>query len=441
MSAKSMLSGWGRLPLPGRQVLGEDLERVARGMPLTRGLGRSYGDSALPPPGEARVAGSRLADRILSFDPDSCVLRAEAGFSLGELNRIFWPRRFSSPVLTGTQHVTLGGMVAADVHGKNHHRDGTIGSHVRRLKMLLADGRVVECSRESHQDLFLATLGGMGLTGHILEVELVLQRIPSPWIWSEAERMGGLDRFLAGLEQSAAEWPFTVGWVDCLATGRHRGRGLLIRGRWAEPSEAPSEPPAPRKRLVIPVELPSWVLNRLSARTFNLLYYRKQLRRRTSGIAHPESFFHPLDVLIGWNKIYGPRGFTQYACVIPETDGTAGVRRFLGLLTSLGVASFLCVLKDFGGEGEGMLSFPKPGMSLSLDIPVRGNIREMIARLDDCVIDCGGRIYLAKDAFTSAESFRAMEPRLKAWQEVRRRWDPDGRLASAQSIRLLEDRR
>ena len=437
MSARQKtLSGWGRLPLPGQQIASEDLASVARGAPLTRGLGRSYGDSSLPAAGET-IAASPLADRILAFGSETGILRAEAGLSLGALSRIFWPRGFSSPVLTGTQHVTLGGMVAADVHGKNHHVDGSFGAHVRWLRILLADGRVVECSRETHRDLFLATLGGMGLTGHILEVELTLQRIPSPWIWAEAERIPDLDRFLAGLAESAAEWPFTVGWVDCLKPGRHMGRGLLIRGRWAQPSEAPPAKPGPKKRLTVPFEAPSWVLNRLSARAFNALYYRKQLRRVTSGIQHPESFFHPLDVLVGWNKIYGSRGFTQYACVL--SDAEEGTRRFLSLLTRMGVASFLCVMKDFGAEGEGMLSFPKPGMSLSLDIPVTPDIREIVARLDDCVIAAGGRIYLAKDAFTTAERFRAMEPRLEAWKEVRRRWDPQRRLGSAQSIRILSD--
>ena len=387
------------------------------------------------------MAGSRLADRILAFDPGSGILLAEAGLSLGELNRVFWPRRFTSPVSTGTQHVTLGGMVAADVHGKNHHRDGTFGAHVRRLRVLLADGRVVWCSREEESDLFLATVGGMGLTGHILEVEVALKAIPTPWIWAESERIADLDRFIEGLREAADSWPFTMGWIDCLKRGRHMGRGILFRGRWAEPSEAPSAPPRPKKRLVVPVELPSWVLNRASVRAFNACYYRKQLRRITRGIAHPESFFHPLDVLVDWNKIYGPRGFTQYACVIPYAPDPRGVRRFLDLLTHLGVASFLCVLKDFGAEGDGLLSFPKPGMSISLDIPVRSGTAAVVAKLDDCVIASGGRIYLAKDAFTTAERFRAMEPRLPAWQRTRRRWDPDQRLASAQSVRILGDPR
>ena len=433
------LSGWGRLPAPGVELRSEDLAALTLDKPLSRGLGRSYGDASLPPAGRPRVAGTRLADRILAFDPESRMLRAEAGLALGELSRIFWPRGFSAPVLTGTQHVTLGGMVAADVHGKNHHRDGTFGAHVRRLKMRLADGSVVWCSREDKSDLFLATVGGMGLTGHILEVEVVLERIPSPWIWAETERMSDLDSLLGGLKRAAETWPFTVGWIDTLKRGRHMGRGLLIRGRWARPDEAPAAPPAPKWRLPVPFELPSWVLNRATVRAFNFGFYRKQLRRLERGIAHPESFFHPLDVLLDWNKIYGPRGFTQYQCVIP--GGVDEVREFLALLTSEGVPSFLSVIKDCGAEGDGMLSFPMPGTSIALDIPVRAGrtTADLVARLDELLIAAGGRIYLAKDAFTTARSYRAMEPRLDAWREVRRRWDPDGRFASAQSVRILGD--
>ncbi|MEM7355563.1 MAG: FAD-binding protein, partial [Acidobacteriota bacterium] len=220
-SSNGTLSGWGRLPGPGREVVSEDLAAAAAGAALTRGLGRSYGDSSLPPADRPVAAGSRLADRLLAFDAESGLLRAEAGFSLGELNRIFWPRGFSAPVATGTQYVTLGGMVAADVHGKNHHVAGTFGTHVRRLKMLLADGRSVWCSRDGkHRELFLATLGGMGLTGHILEVEVALARIPSPWIWSESERIADLDQFITKLREAAQSWPFTMGWIDCLKRGR-----------------------------------------------------------------------------------------------------------------------------------------------------------------------------------------------------------------------------
>ena len=230
------LSGWGRIGVAGREVRSEDLERITRDAPLSRGLGRSYGDSSLPPPSDPVVAGSRLADRILAFDARTGVLRAEAGLSLFEVNRIFLPRGFFDPVAPGTQFITLGGMVAADVHGKTHHQSGSFGTHVRRLKMRVADGRILECSREDETDLFRATLGGMGLTGHVLEVECRLKRVPSPWVYAESERVHDIDRFMDALKEAGPRWPYTVGWIDCLSRGRSMGRGILHRGRWAEPS-------------------------------------------------------------------------------------------------------------------------------------------------------------------------------------------------------------
>ncbi len=438
--AEGTLAGWGRLPVPGREVVSENLEAITRDVPLSRGLGRSYGDSSLPPPGRTLVAGSRLADRILAFDPETGVLRAEAGLSLGTLSRIFLSRGWAPPVFTGTQYVTLGGMVAADVHGKNHHLDGSFGDHVRRLRLRVADGRVLWCSPDEHPELFFATLGGMGLTGHLLEVEVALHSIPSPWILAESERIPDLDSFLEGLRRAASEWPFTVGWIDCLKTGRHMGRGILNRGRWAEADEAPEHPPAKKWRLTVPIDFPGWILGRWSVGIFNEFYYRKQLRRQVRTIAHPESFFHPLDVLRDWNRIYGPCGFTQYQCVIPKAAGVEGVRRFFDLLTGLGAPSLLTVLKDLGEEGRGMLSFPMAGTTINLDLPVRSDTQAVVDRLNECVIDLGGRIYLAKDAFTRAEHFRVMEgARLDEWQQVRSRWDPDGLLASAQSARILGD--
>lgn len=436
--AEPSLAGWGGLRRPGREILGEDLPALTRGRRLSRGLGRSYGDSSLPAPsGDGAVAGCRLADRILAFDATSGVLHAEAGLSLGELQRCFLPRGFTSPVLTGTQHVTLGGMVASDVHGKNHHVQGTFGAHVERLWMRLADDRLVQCSPSQLPDLFWATVGGMGLTGHILEVAVRLEPVSSPWIWCETERMRHLDDFLVGLEEAARQWPMTMGWIDCLTRGPSMGRGILYRGRWATAEESPSVAPSAKRRLRVPIDFPSWALNPLTVRLFNALVYHKHQPRLRRGIMHPESFFHPLDAILDWNRIYGRRGFTQYQCVIPQQAGSDGVRQFLTLLTELGLASFLCVIKDCGAQGRGMLSFPCPGTSIALDIPVRDATEDAIARLNERLLQLGGRIYLTKDAFTTAQHFAAMEPRLDAWRDVQRRYDPQGRLASAQSARML----
>jgi decaprenylphospho-beta-D-ribofuranose 2-oxidase len=434
-----MLEGWGRVPLPGREVRSEDLEALTRDAVLCRGLGRSYGDSSLPPPSHPVVAGASLADRILSFDPATGVLRAEAGFSLREMNRLFMPRGFFTPVTPGTEIVTLGGMVAADVHGKNHHRAGCFGRHVRALRMRVADGRIVECSPTLEPDLFRATIGGMGLTGHILEVEFALIRIPSPWIVTESERIRDIDQFIAGLKAAGPSWPYTLGWIDCLSRGQSLGRGILMRGRFAEPGEAPPRPPRPLRKLAVPFVLPGWVVGRWSVRLFNTLWYHRHVPRLKRGLVSPEWFFYPLDFIAHWNRMYGPRGFTQYQCVVPDSAGHGAARRFLELLTSRGGASFLCVIKDCGPQGEGLLSFPLAGISIALDIPIDDRTQSLVDALNELVIAEGGRIYLAKDALTRPEHFRRMEPRLEEWTRIRRQWDPAGRLRSAQSVRVLGD--
>ncbi len=438
-SKTPQLAGWGRLPRPGRAVVSEDLRRITEGAALTRGLGRSYGDSALPPPGVEAIPVSVLADRILAFDPESGRIRAEAGLSLQALNRIMLPRGFWPPVVPGTHFVTLGGMVASDIHGKNHHVEGTFGRHVRALLIRLADDRLIECSPQEHPDLFDATLGGMGLTGHILEVEFTLHRVPSPWILGQTERVADIDEFVVKLRQAAAQWPYTVGWIDCLSTGKRLGRGALICGRWATPEEAPSRLPAPKRPLSIPFVFPGWALNRLAVRAFNELYFRHYPRRKRQAIVHPETFFHPLDAIHHWNRIYGPRGFTQYQCVLPEDDRPGTARRFLNELTRIGGASFLCVIKDCWAEGRGILSFPRPGISIAVDLPVTDGTQRLVDALNELVLREGGRVYLTKDAFTRPEHFRAMEPRLADFEAARDRWDPERRLASAQSARLFGD--
>ena len=435
-----MLAGWGNLPVPGRERAAVDLVRASEGAVLMRGLGRSYGDSSLPPPSRPEVVGTRLADRILAFDRETGRIRAEAGLSLFELNRLFLRAGWFVPVTPGTQFVTLGGMVAADVHGKNHHVGGCFASeHVRALRMRLADGSLVECGREAEPELFWATCGGMGLTGHVLEVEFDLKRIPSPWIVGESRRIADIDHFLAALKEASARYPYVVGWIDCLARGRSMGRGLLDAGRFAAAEECGGRPLPSTRRITFPFDLPSWALGRASVRAFNLAYYWKHLPRVRQGIRHPDGFFYPLDMILKWNRMYGRRGFTQYQCVIPDEAGPAGVRRFLELLTRLGGASFLAVIKDCGPEGRGILSFPRPGISIALDIPVRKDTQALIDALNVQVIAEGGRIYLAKDAFTRAEHFRAMEPRLDRFLAIRGRYDPERRIRSAQSVRIFGD--
>lgn len=432
--------GWGNVPTMAREHFGTDLEAESERVVLTRGLGRSYGDSSLPPPDRIDVLNTRMGDRILNFNRETGEFRGEAGLSLHEINRLFLRRGYFMPVTPGTQFVTLGGMVAADVHGKGHHRAGCFGSnHVTSLKIRVPDGQVLECSPQQHEDVFWATVGGMGLTGHILEVEFALKKIPSPWIWSRSQRIRDIDDFQEQLKVSSEKWPYGVGWIDCLSRGKNMGRGILDVGRWAEPSEVGTDVPGAPRRLAVPFTFPSWVLNPLTVRMFNSLYYWKHLPKVKEGKRHPESFFYPLDAILHWNRIYGKQGFTQYQCVLPNDAGRGSARRFLEVLTRKGGASFLCVIKDCGSEGRGLLSFPMPGISIALDIAIRNNTQRLVDELNEVVIAEGGRIYLAKDTFTRAEHFAQMEPRLDQFNAFRDKWDPDRRVRSAQSVRMLGD--
>ena len=425
--------------MPGSEVRSPDLARASSGMPLSRGLGRSYGDASLLATGDARALGTTLADRILSFDEATGLLRAEAGLCLAELNRLFLPRLWFTPVTPGTKFVTLGGMVASDVHGKNHHVAGTFGRYVQSLLVRTGKGDIIECSRESHADLFLATIGGMGLTGHILEVAVSLEKIPSPWIYAESYRVTGLDELLQCIVESGRTWPMVVSWVDTVKGGVGMGRGQVFVGRWASADEAPPGLPKPRPLIPMPISLPSGLLNRFTIGIFNELVYQSHYKPKKTGFVSPDKYFYPLDSIAHWNRGYGKRGVTQHQSVIPMESGNGGIRAMIDTLAQAGTASFLTVVKDCGPQGEGILSFPKPGMTLALDLPIRHDTQAVIDRLNQTVIDLGGRIYLTKDGFTRAEDFRRMEPRLDEFLAIRQKYDPAGNLRSAQSRRLFGD--
>jgi FAD/FMN-containing dehydrogenase len=387
------------------------------------------------------VAGAVGNDAMLAFDEATGVLRAEAGLTLDDLTRVFLPRGWFSPVAPGTRYVTLGGMVASDIHGKNHHVAGTIGQHVRSLRMLMPSGEEREVSRTSDPTLFAATLGGMGLTGHILDVTLQLEAVPSPWIWREEHQVPNLDALLDGLEKSTA-WPQTVAWIDTLATGRHFGRGVLMRGRWAKREEAPLVAPRPIVGPSVPFALPEVLLNAWTMRAFNEVYYRKQLVPVRAGVVNPYGWFWPLDAVQNWSRAYGTSGFTQHQAVFPRAAGRQAVRAFCEKLVAWGGTGFLAVVKDCGDEGEGLLSFPEPGTSLALDLPIRPGIQELIDRLNRLVLDFGGRIYLTKDQYTRREDFERMEERrLPAFREVRAAVDPHRQIRSRLGDRLIDDPR
>lgn len=435
-----VLTGWGRVArVVARELASHNLEEASAQAVLSRGLGRSYGDASLPATDFGPALSTRFADRILYFDEESGLLRAEAGVSLRDLFHIFLSRGFFVPVSPGTQFATLGGCVAADVHGKNHHRDSSFGAHLRALKMRVADGRVLECSASQEAELFYATIGGLGLTGHILEVELQMARVSSPWIWQKQKHFDNLAALLPALHSSGSRWPFSVAWVDCL-TQPGRERGILMLGRWADEDEAPRRAPKSRKALTVPRNAPSWFLNGFTGRINNRLH--SLTHRNRVGITHPEAFFYPLDRLHDWNRLYGKRGLIQYQCVLSHENEGYAVLRFFDLLRSLDAQPLLCVVKDLGAEGEGMLSFPKPGFTVCIDLPYSAkHTQNIVDRLNEFVIEEGGRIYLAKDAHTRPEHFQAMEPRFEAWNAVRKHWDPSAVLRSSLSVRLFGDER
>jgi FAD/FMN-containing dehydrogenase len=433
------VTGWGRHPVGhGRVHRPERLALPAGDAPLiARGLGRAYGDAAIPATSGGLVVDCTRADRILSFDRRSGRLTCEAGLSLAEILRVFLPRGWFPPVTPGTKFVTVGACVACDVHGKNHHLDGSFGGFVDRIVLITADGSAVECGPTLERELFLATVGGMGLTGIIAEVTLRLRRVESPWIVVESMAVDSLDAMLAGLAR-ANDWQYTVGWIDCLARGRALGRGILMRGRHADAIEAASGRWPRSWRLDVPVNAPEWLLNPAAMRGFNALYYRSHagpLRRR---VVSYDRFFYPLDAVGQWNRLYGRRGFLQYQCVLPRAAGAAPIAAILDRLAA--AASFLAVIKDCGPASDAYLSFPMEGTTLALDLPYRGAATAiLIHELNALVLAHGGRIYLAKDAVTSAEDFARMMPRLAEWRAVRDRWDPAHRFRSAQSVRLLGD--
>jgi decaprenylphospho-beta-D-ribofuranose 2-oxidase len=449
--AREPVAGWGRFPVrPGRVARPERLLLPPGEAPvLPRGLGRAYGDAAVPSREEALVLETPRADRILDWDPVSGRLTGEAGLSLAEILRIFLPRGWFPPVTPGTKFVTLGGCVACDVHGKNHHRDGSFGGFVERLALLTADGKEIACGPDLDRELFLATVGGMGLTGLITEVTVRLRPVETGWIAMETEAVPDLDRMVAALEAAREAWPYTVGWIDCLAAGARLGRGVLMRGRHAARAEVPAGAPRARRALRVPLDAPEWLLSPPAMCAFNGLYYWLKAGRRGRGgaadrphasLVSYESFFYPLDVISDWNRLYGRRGFLQYQCVVPRAPSLPAIRELLERIARAGAASFLAVIKDCGPASAAPLSFPMEGVTLGLDLPYRGPATvALVHELNAVVIAAGGRVYLGKDAVTRAEDFARMMPRLPEWRVARDRWDPARRFRSAQSVRLLGD--
>jgi FAD/FMN-containing dehydrogenase len=394
---------------------------------LAYGMGRSYGDVCLNPEGTLWVTTG--LDHFVAFDDSTGLLVCEAGVLLRDIQRLVIPRGWILPVTPGTQLVTVGGAIANDVHGKNHHILGSFGDHVRSLALMRTDGEVIRCGPNEQADWFAATVGGMGLTGVITQAEIQLRRVASPWLDTETIPYANLAEFFQLADDSEADWEHTVSWIDCITGGG--GRGLFMRGNPTHTQEIPT--PEGRK-LTMPIVPPISLVNRLSLRPFNMAYFHLKKWRAGKTIAHYEPFFYPLDDLLEWNRMYGPKGFFQYQSVVPRHVGQDAVQAMLKEIARSGDGSFLAVLKTFGNrQPVGMMSFPQPGVTLALDFPNHGErTHKLFERLDAIVREAKGRIYPAKDARMPRELFEAGYPRLAEFIQYR-----DSGISSGLSRRLM----
>ncbi|MEV4171776.1 FAD-binding oxidoreductase [Nonomuraea sp. NPDC049709] len=434
----TFLTGWGRTaPTPAMLArprtldeLREAVEDAPRRGLVARGLGRSYGDAA-------QNAGGLVLDctglDTWTFDEATGLVTASGGVSLHELMTELVPRGWFLPVSPGTRYVTVGGAVAADVHGKNHHRDSSFGAHVRSLTLVTAGGtaRVLRPG----QPLFHATVGGMGLTGVIAEATFACVPVESARMRVDVERTGDLDETLAVMAATDDRYRYTVAWIDLLARGRRMGRSVLTRGDHAGRTEKREPGFAPGPLVRAPAWVPGGLLNGLSVRAFNEVWYRRAPRRRTV-VQDLAPFFHPLDAVEGWNRVYGPRGFVQYQFVVPF-GAEETLRGIVGSLSAHGTVSFLTVLKRFGPGSGGLLSFPMPGWTLALDIPAgQRGLGGLLRGFDRRVAEAGGRVYLAKDSRLRADMMAAMYPELERWRRIRDEADPAGLFRSDLARRL-----
>jgi decaprenylphospho-beta-D-ribofuranose 2-oxidase len=444
------LSGWGRFPVEEcrlfrpekRAELTEILRSKQQPSYISRGLGRSYGDAALNR--QAGVISHQRLNRFLAFDERTGVLECEGGVSFAEIIQHLLPRGFFLPVVPGTKFVSVGGAIAADIHGKNHHADGTIARFVLDLQLLTPAGEIVSCSPESNGELFWAAVGGMGLTGVILSARIQLKPVETAYINAVYRRSRDLDQTLSELEALDATHEFSVAWLDGLAHGGALGRGVVICGQYAKATDLPRRSPHPlappkNKGGNIPFDLPSFVLNRWTVGAFNSFYYWGH-GRRGSRVVDFDSFFFPLDGIGHWNRLYGRRGFVQYQFVLPAEKGREGLVGILNRLARSPLRSYLVVLKRMGEPNHGPLSFPLRGYTLALDFPVTHPLVATLRELNQIVAVCGGRVYLAKDAVLRPETFRAMYPAWKQFHEIKQKVDPQGVLSSslARRISLVE---
>lgn len=438
-----MLSGWGRMSPAECEVVRPAAPShlsdatAGTGTWIARGLGRSYGDQAVN-------AGNRVLDLtqmncMLGFDAGTGVVECEAGVSLEALIDTFLPRGYFLPVTPGTKYATVGGAIANDVHGKNHHAVGSFGNFVESFRLMTAEGNLLDCAPDQNSEVFWATVGGSGLTGAIVSARVRLQPVETGYVTVDYERCKNLDDVLARAHDGDDRYQYSVAWIDCLAKGGSLGRSVLMRGNHTPLSGLPTalsgNPyPGTARRMAIPFDFPGFVLNAASIKAFNEVFYLRH-HTRQGVVTDWNTYFYPLDQIKKWNRMYGKRGFAQYQATFPE-ESVNGIVRLLERLSATRRASFLAVIKRMGSPNAGLLSHPIEGYTLNLDLPNRSGLVDFLHELDRILLDHGGRLYLAKDVCAKAETFAEMYPRLGEFRAVRNRLDPNNRLASNQARRL-----
>jgi len=403
---------------------------------IPRGNGRCYGDASL----SERTISTLKFDKILSFDTEDGIFECQSGITLDQILAVIVPRGWFLPVTPGTKFITIGGALGSDVHGKNHHVEGSISNHIVDMDVVLASNEVITCSPEVNADLFEATCGGMGLTGIISRVKFRLKKIETSYIRQKQIKARNLQE-LVELFDTYSHYTYSVAWIDCLKKGKHFGRSILMLGEHARVEDISAgrrqEPLAlpKNKQITFPFNMPWWVLNKLTVKAFNFLYYTKNFKKEINNVVSYEPFFYPLDAVLHWNRLYGKSGFVQYQFVLP-LDAKQGLIEILRRISDAGLGSFLAVLKVFGKQ-ESMISFPKEGYTLALDFPVRKDLFAFLDELDALVLKHHGRLYMSKDARMKPEIFTAGYPGLEKFKSVLKKYNPAGKIRSVQSDRLL----
>ncbi len=435
---KKFLTNWNNYPIVEAKEISFDYDGELVGKltnpSIAHGNGRCYGDASL----YSDVVNTLRFDKLLSFDDKHGIITCQSGTLLSDILQVIVPRGWFLPVTPGTKFITVGGAVASDVHGKNHHVDGSFSNHIISMNVLTGAGQIIKCSKAFNSDLFWATCGGMGLTGIILEVAFRLKHIHSSYIRQKQIKAENLDEVMDLFDQNT-ESTYSVAWIDCLKSGNGFGRSILMLGEHAgtDETQAKEKLTAKDKSLMtVPFHFPSFVLNGMSVKIFNALFYAKNIKKEINTVVHYDPYFYPLDSILSWNKIYGKKGFVQYQFVLPLAVSKAGLKDILTRISKRGMGSFLAVLKLFG-EQDNLISFPMRGYTLALDFSIQDGLFIFLDELDKMVADYGGRIYLSKDARMSKEIFWRTYPHAEEFKQIVQKYDPNNQFVSHLSQRLM----